>query len=415
MLHMLRSQLFVKTSKTPPADADSINARLLTQGGFIHKQMAGVYNYLPMGLRVLRKIQHIIREEMNALGAHEILMPALTQLESYKTTGRENLDILFRARGHDESEYVLNQSHEEVVTPLVQKHVFSYRDLPVAVYQIQDKFRNEPRAKSGILRGREFNMKDLYSFHATGDDLNAFYEQVSRAYVKILNHIGIGDRTVFTYASGGSFSSYSHEFQTLCETGEDTIYLCSQCNVAVNKEIIHEQDRCPECGNKNLTERSAIEVGNIFKLRSRFSEAFNFTYVDAEGSSHLVEMGCYGIGPSRLMGTLVELFNDAKGIIWPQSIAPFDTHLLGLDADDRDIFELAQKVYQRLSEHGIEVLYDDRRDVSAGEKLAEADLIGIPWRVIVSKRTGDRLELKERKATTPELLTVEQCVARIRV
>lgn len=393
---MRYSQLFGKTSSTAPSDADCMNAKLLAQGGFIHQQLAGVYIFLPLGLRVLTKLQNIIREEMNAISANEVLMPVLTQIENYKATGRDGLDILFHLEGPNNAEYVLNQSHEEVVTPLVKSYAFSYRDLPQAVYQIQNKFRKEPRAKSGILRGREFNMKDLYSFHADEGDLNAYYETVKAAYFRIYKRIGLGDVVWLTFASGGSFSRYSHEFQALCDVGEDTIYLCESCRVAVNREIIEEQKACPECKKENLTPKRAIEVGNIFKLRTRFSTAFDFTYVDASGAHQPVEMGCYGIGPSRIMGTLVELFHDSKGIIWPDSVAPFSIHIVGLGKDEA-VFKEAQSLHEELTARGVEVLLDDR-DESAGKKLNDADLIGIPLRVVVSARTmkEKKIELKRR-------------------
>jgi len=410
---MLQSKLFVKTSKTPPADADSVNARLLTQGGFVSKQMAGVYTFLPLGLNVLQNIQTIIREEMNALGAVELLMPALTPLEAYEATGRDAIDILFHLTGHGEVQYVLNQSHEEVIAPLMKKHILSYKDLPVAAYQIQNKYRNEPRAKSGILRGREFNMKDLYSFHADEADLDTFYEKVKKAYFKIYERVGIGDRTVLTYASGGTFSKYSHEFQTISHVGEDTIYLCERCHVAVNKEIIHEQTSCPECGSTKLTERHSIEVGNIFKLGTRFSKAVDLTYADKSGAAHPVIMACYGIGPSRLMGTLVEIFHDEKGIIWPESVAPFHVHLVGLDMDTRIVRNRAQRLYERLQKKGVRVLFDDRAGVSVGAKLAEADLLGIPWRAIVSNRTKAKVELKRRDQTKATLVSARRFLSRM--
>lgn len=407
--HMRYSLLFGKTSLTAPADADSVNARLLSQGGFIHRQMAGVYNFLPLGLRVLKKIQDIIREEMNGIGSLEILMPALTQLENYEKTGRSNLDILFQLTGTNEARFVLNLSHEEVVTPLVQHFTFSYRDLPVAVYQIQNKFRNEPRAKSGVLRGREFNMKDLYSFHRDEEDLNDFYEKVKGAYFKIYNRLGIGDRTVLVFASGGSFSKYSHEFQTLAEVGEDTIYLCEKCRVGVNKEIIEEQKKCPECGNTTLIERRAIEVGNIFKLRTRFSESFGFKYNDKNGTSKPVEMGCFGIGPSRIMGTMVEVSHDDKGILWPASIAPFAVHLTTLAGHDEKVQKTAEALYKKLQTEGIEVLFDDR-DESAGKKLNDADLIGIPLRIVVSKKTIEKngVEVKKRSEKDSRVLSEKE-------
>jgi len=409
LIIMRYSKLFGKTSKTIPANAESANERLLTQAGFVVKQMAGVYNYLSLGLRVLAKIQNIIREEMNAIGGNEILMPALTQEENYAATGRNTLDILFHLKGRDDSELVLNQSHEEVVVPLTQKYVFSYRDLPVAVYQIQNKFRNEPRAKSGLLRGREFNMKDMYSFHADEADLDAFYEKTTGAYFKIYNRLGLREKTVLTFASGGTFSKYSHEFQTLCDIGEDTIYLCKECHMAVNKEIIHEQNACPQCGSMDLSERKSIEVGNIFKLKTRYTDAFSFVYTDAEGKHQPVTMGCYGIGPSRVMGTLVEVFHDDKGIIWPEVVAPYKVHLVSF-GKDAEVIEAADKFYKELQGRGVEALYDDRVNVSAGEKLADADLIGIPNRVVISKRTLEKksVEMKKRNETEAKLTGVEE-------
>jgi len=406
---MLYSQLFGKTSKTAPADADCVNARLLTQAGFISKQMAGVYNYLPLGLRVLNKIQNIVREEMNAVGGNEILMPTLTQEENYVKTGRDQDSgfgsIFFRTEGENGSKLVLNPSHEEIVTPLVQKYIFSYRDLPQCVYQVQNKFRNEPRAKSGLLRGREFNMKDMYSFHTTEDDMNKYYEEVKKAYMKVYARLGIGDMTHLTYASGGVFSKYSHEFQTLSDIGEDTIYVCEKCHVAVNKEIIEEQNQCPECGNQDLVEKKSVEVGNIFKLRAKYSSAFKFNFLDEDGQEKPVEMACYGIGPSRLMGVLTEIFHDDKGIIWPEAVAPFAVHLVALGKDETAYTEAA-KLYNELQKKGVSVLYDDRREVSAGAKFADSDLIGIPTRLVISPKTLEQgsVEIKKRNEKDYQLI-----------
>ncbi len=406
---MRYSVLFGKTTKSVPSDAESRNAELLTQGGFMAKQMAGVYNYLPLGLRVLTKIQNIIREELNAIGAQEILMPALTQEESYVKTGRDTMEVLFHTLGAGDTKMVLNPTHEEIVTPLVQKYVFSYNDLPLAVYQIQNKFRNEARAKSGLLRGREFNMKDLYSFHTSVADLEAYYEKVRGAYFKIYDRLGLGESTVLTYASGGTFSRYSHEFQTLSEVGEDTIYLCEKCRMAVNKEIIDEHNYCPKCNNVDLVEKRAIEVGNIFKLHQRYSSAFEFSFADAEDKKQVVEMGCYGIGPSRIMGTIVEIFNDPKGIMWPAAVAPYQVHLVVLGAD-AEVLSAAEQLYNQLRERKIEVLYDDRTTVSAGAKFADADLIGIPTRVVVSAKAMAKggVEVKRRESSEAQVMPTEQ-------
>lgn len=406
---MKYSQLFGKTTKSIPADVDSVNAKLLTQGGFIQKEISGVYNYLPLGLRVLTKIQNIIREEMNKIGGQEILMPALTQEESWVTTGRHTMDVLFHLKGQGNTNLVLNPTHEEVVTPLAQKYIFSYRDLPFSVYQIQNKFRNEARAKSGLLRGREFNMKDLYSFHTDENDLNQYYEIVQQAYFEIYKRLGIGDITVLTFASGGSFSQYSHEFQTICESGEDTIYLCEKCQLAINKEIINIQKNCPKCGSNDLKTVKAIEVGNIFKLRSKYSKSFNFYYSDKNGQEKIVEMGCYGLGPSRTMGAIVESCHDNKGIIWPTSIAPFQIHLIGLDLHDEKIKLQSEDLYQKLTKKNIEILYDDRLDVTAGIKFADADLIGIPQRLVLSKRSLENggIEIKKRNEEKSEIISLD--------
>jgi prolyl-tRNA synthetase len=406
---MLQSKLFSKTSKNIPKDETSVNAQLLIRAGFVSKQMAGVYNYLPLGLRVLTKIQNIIREEMNAIGGQEILMPTLTQEENYKQTGRDKAmaDVLFSTLGAGDAKIFLNPTHEEIVTPLVQKFVLSYKDLPLAVYQIQNKYRNEARAKSGLLRGREFNMKDLYSFHADEKDLDAFYEKVKAAYFKIYNRLGIGDLTLLTYASGGTFSKYSHEFQTLCEAGEDIVYVCEKCKIAVNKEIIDEQSACPVCGNKKLAPKKAIEVGNIFKQRAKFTGAFNFQCVDEDGEEQPVEMAAYGIGPSRIMGALVEIFHDDAGIIWPKGVAPFDAHLIALNKEE-DVALTAKKIYERFGAD--KILFDDRMNKTAGEKLADADLIGIPLRIIVSKKTlqEDSVEVKYRGEKEARLVKIKE-------
>ncbi len=406
------SQLFTKTSKTAVSDADSTNAKLLTQAGFITKQMAGVYIFLPLGLRVLNKIENIIREEMNNVGGNEVLMPTLTLEENYEITGRDKslADVFYRTSGAGESKIVLNPTHEEIVTPLVQKFVFSYQDLPKSVYQFQTKFRNEARAKSGLLRGREFRMKDMYSFHTDEKDLDKYYEEVIKAYFRAYDRLGLGNgRTILTYASGGAFSKYSHEYQTLSPIGEDTIYICEKCQVAVNKEIADEQNVCPKCGNKDLKEEKAIEVGNIFKLMDKFTGPFKFFYQNEKGEQQVAQMGCYGIGPSRIMGTIVEVYNDEKGIIWPESVAPYKVHLMSLGKEEESRKE-AEKIYQELLKKNIEVLFDDRENASAGEKLADADLIGLPYRVVVSKKTMEKggVEVKTRNSEKSVIVKFEE-------
>ncbi len=413
---MRQSKLFTKTIKEVPKDETSFNAQALIRAGFIDKVSAGVYTFLPLGLRVHNKICNIVREEMNNIGGQELLMPALTPREVWQRTGRwENFDALFKLSGADKKEYALGATHEEIVTPLAKKFIFSYKELPVYVYQIQTKFRNELRAKAGLIRGREFSMKDLYSFHADEADLNNYYDKAIEAYFKILNRCGLGDITYLTFAAGGAFSKYSHEFQTITETGEDNIYLCEKCRVAVNQEIIKEQDSCPECGNKKLRKIKSVEVANIFKLGNHFSKAFDFYYTDKKGKKQDVVMGCYGIGPSRIMGTVVEVSHDKAGIIWPEEIAPFKVHLIEVRSKKLEVRKFVEKVYSDLQKAGIEVLYDDRKGVSMGEKFAEADLIGCPCRVVVSEKTvaRDSVGLKKRDEKKEELAEINDLVKKL--
>lgn len=407
---MLQSKLFVKTKKEAPSDEVSVNAQLLIRAGYVDKLMAGTYTFLPLGLRVFKKIENIIREEMNGLGAFEILMPTLQPKENWEKSGRwDGLDNLFKFTSfYSKNEYALGATHEEIVSPLMKKFVFSYKDLPTATFQIQNKFRDEKRAKSGILRGREFFMKDLYSFHTSAEDLDAYYDEAAKAYERIFKRAGIGEKTYYTYASGGSFSKYSHEFQTLTEAGEDDIYICDKCRIAVNEEIIDDlEHKCPQCGNAELRKEKAVETGNIFKLMAKFSKPFELTFKDQDGSEKDVIMGCYGIGLNRLMGTVVELFHDEKGIVWPESIAPFAVHLIGLNENEE-----AEKIYEKLNAQGIEVLFDDR-EAAAGEKFADSDLIGIPWRVVVSKKSlaAGGIEVKKRNETEGKIMTVEEFLA----
>ncbi len=388
---MRYSQLFGKTQKTAPHDAESVNAQLLARGGFVNQLAAGIYSYLPLGLRVLDRVKQIVREEMNALGAQEIYMPALIPKSSWTATGRwDEIDVLFKLKGRGDKEYALGSTHEEVVTPLVKQYVHSYRDLPLAVYQIQDKFRDEPRAKAGLLRGREFSMKDLYSFHLSPEDFAAFYERAKEAYMNIFKRCGLD--ALIVEASGGVFSKFSHEFQVPTPSGEDTVFVCG-CGWAQNKEIAEVKDgaKCPACGKGKVHEVRAIEVGNIFPLATRFSDAFDFTVSGPDGKPAPVLMGCYGAGPSRLMGAIVEVHHDDAGIIWPKSVAPCAMHVVALGAKDEavasKIESAAESLYDSFTrEEGTEVLYDDR-DASAGEKFADADLVGIPLRLVVSERS----------------------------
>ncbi|PIT94254.1 prolyl-tRNA synthetase [Candidatus Falkowbacteria bacterium CG10_big_fil_rev_8_21_14_0_10_39_9] len=405
---MKQSQLFTKTTKETPKDETSFNAQILIRAGFIDKVGAGMYNFLPLGLRVLNKINNIVREEMATVSGQEVLMTALTPKEVWQATDRwDNFDVLFKLTGNDDKEYALGATHEEIVTPLAKKFLCSYKEMPKSIFQIQVKFRNEKRAKAGLLRGREFIMKDMYSFHTDQADLDEYYETVKAAYFRIYERLGLKDLTYLTYSSGGAFSKFSHEFQTLTEAGEDHVYICPDCQVAVNREIIAEHNFCPVCKRADLTEAKAIEVGNIFKLGTKFSSAFDMKYMDQNGDSQEVIMGCYGMGPSRIMGTIVEVFNDERGIIWPESIAPFKIHLLSLKEN-----KAATAIYQELINNNIEVLFDDREDVGAGAKFADADLIGCPYRLVVSSKTLERggVELKARTSDQMEIIPLDQII-----
>ena len=404
---MRQSQLFTKTQKTLPKGEESKNAQLLIQAGFIHKEMAGVYSYLPLGLRVLKKIEQIIREEMNAIGGQELLLTGLQNPEIWQTSGRwadEAVDIWFKTKLKNDTEIGLSWTHEEPLTALMRNHISSYRDLPVHVYQMQTKFRNELRAKSGIMRTREFIMKDLYSFCKNEEEHKAFYEKAKQAYIKIFDHVGLGHVTYVTMASGGSFAKYSHEFQTLTAAGEDIIFIDEQTKEAVNEEIIDDKDLGYD--KNKLRKEKAVEVGNIFTLGTKYSEVLGLQYQDDQGNKRPVFMGSYGIGPARVMGTIAELFADEKGLVWPPSVAPFLTHLLCLS----DSVEEADALYEQLQSVGIEVLYDDRRAMSAGEKFADADLIGIPWRLVISDKTlaSKSAEVKERQSKEIELVSLRE-------
>lgn len=409
---MRQSKLFTKTRKEAPKDEVAKNAELLIRAGFIDKQMAGVYALMPFGLRVVNHIARIIREELDSIGGEEVLLPALHPLENYQKTGRDTLDILFRTELAGGGELVLGQSHEEVVVPLVQHFIHSYRDLPLSVYQIQTKFRNELRAKSGILRGREFLMQDLYSFHADGEDFDAFYVRAAEAYRRIFERTGIGDATYYTYASGGSFSKYSHEFQMLTEAGEDTIYICPECEIAINDEIIDDLKKCPQCGmlKDALEVKRSIEVGNIFPLSTKFSDAFGLTYKDEAGQAKPVIMGCYGIGLGRLMGAITEVHGDeTKGsMLWPDGVSPFSLHLILLPGDEAARVQ-ADCLYEKLKGQGVEVLYDDR-DLRPGQKFADADLIGIPNRAIISARTAieSKVEHIDRRTGETQMIVEDE-------
>lgn len=412
---MLYSKLFSKTLRQPPKEADTVNHKFLTQAGFVDQLMAGVYSYLPLGLRVLRHIEQVVREEMDNIGGQEVLMPILHPSDIWKTTGGwDKIDVLFKIKSRTEKDYALGQSEEEVVTPLVMSRVNTYKDLPLAVYQIHWKYRDELRAKSGILRGREFLMKDMYSFHETQDDFLEFYEIAKEAYKKVYSRLGLTAKV--TEASGGSFTEkISYEFMVLTDAGEDDILYCSECDYCINTEIAETKvgDPCPKCGSK-LDTAKASEVGNVFDLGQKYGKDFDLSFLDRDGKKQYPVMGCYGIGISRIMGVIVEKYHDDKGIIWPDSVAPFQLHLVGLDMDDSVVAKKAEDTYKLLQAEGVEVLFDDRVGVSAGEKFADSDLIGIPYRVVISKKTAEKLEVKKRSEKETKFLSLEELLSLIK-
>lgn len=416
---MRQSKLYTKTRKDAPKDEVSKNAILLTRAGFIHKEMAGVYTMLPLGLRVLKKIEDIVRRHMDMVG-NELCMPSLSPEERWANTGRlDSIDVLMKtipanqlSKEKSSNSYVLNPTHEDVITPIIKDIARSYRDLPVMVYQIQTKFRNEARAKSGLLRGREFRMKDLYSFHKNQEDLMSFYESMKKVYANVFNEIGIGNDTFLTVASGGDFTTnFSHEFQTLTEAGEDLIYVDRKNKIAYNKEVVNEENAKKLGVDFNTLEQiKACEVGNIFPLDTRFSKALDYTYTDEKGEQQIIYMGSYGIGPSRLLGVVTEKLADEKGLVWPESIAPFSVHLLVLGKDSTsEAYKKAEEIYNKLIANHVEVLFDDR-EASVGEKFADSDLIGIPMRVVISDKSLEKggVEIKERKSENSEIISIEQ-------
>ncbi len=415
---MRQSHLFTKTRKEIPSDETSLNAQLLLKAGYIHKEMAGVYAFLPLGKRVLENIMHIIREEMNAIGGNEVSLAALQDKQLWQSTDRwddDKVDVWFKTKLKNDTELGLGVTHEEPMTRMVKEFTRSYRDLPKYVYQFQTKFRNETRAKSGIMRTREFIMKDLYSFCTSKQAQEKYYETVKETYVRIFNRLGIGDLTYVTFASGGMFSKFSHEFQTVCKAGEDDIYIHDGKRIAINKEVMLPEVLA-ELGVKEDELRivRASEVGNIFNLGTRFSDALDLHYTNEQGEKQPVWMGSYGIGPARVMGVIVETLADEKGLVWPEVIAPFSLHLVSLSKDtESESYKLAEELYTTLTSRGVEVLFDDRESASPGEKFADSDLLGIPMRIVVSDKSLEKggVELKERTSDVATIITKEELLA----
>lgn len=405
---MRQSHLFTKTSKTVPADEAAKNARLLIQAGYVYKIMAGVYAYTSLGLKVLENIKRIVREEMNAIDGQEIIMSSLQRKETWEGTGRwddEVVDVWFKSKLKDDTEVGFGWSHEEAILEMMQQFVRSYKDLPVSVYQFQTKLRNELRAKSGIMRGREFVMKDMYSLHASKEDMDAYYDKVTEAYKRCYARFGLGDSTFVTFASGGAFTKFSHEFQTICDAGEDILFVNENHTVAVNEEVLDAAASELGIDKSELKPVKSAEVGNIFKFGTEKSEQMGIRFTDSDGVQKPIYLASYGIGITRVMGVIVEKFADDKGICWPAAIAPFKFHLVSL-AQDAETVSKANEVYESLIQAGAEVLYDDRPDVRPGEKFADSDLLGLPWRLVLSTKSlaAGGVEVKNR--TTGETVII---------
>jgi len=414
---MKQSELFTKTQKETPKGEESINAKFLTRAGFIHKEMSGVYTYLPLGLRVLNKIENIVREEMEREGGQEILMTVLQPKKLWEETGRwskEMKEIMYKTEGEGEKKVGLAPTHEEMITNIIKNYVKSWQDLPLAVYQIQTKFRKEARAKSGLLRGREFYMKDLYSFHKTQEDFKKYYQRMKKVYLRVFKRCGL--TAIVTEASGAGFTKdFTHEFQVLAKNGEDVIFYCPKEHFSQNKEIakLKTGQKCPIC-NSILREGKSIEVGNIFPLGTKYSKSMKASFLDKNGERKPLIMGCYGIGISRIMGAVVEVFHDDKGIIWPKETSPFKAHLIQIENTPK-VRKAAEKIYQDFKKEKIEILHDDRKK-SAGEKFADADLIGIPWRIVISERTLAKksAELKKRNEKKSQLVKIEKLKSNVK-
>ena len=414
---MRYSQLFGKTQKQDPKDEVSKNAKLLLRGGFISKLMAGSYSIMPLGYRVLTKIENIIRKEMNSTGAQEILMPLLHPKSIWNETGRweKAKEVMYQFK-KDEREYALSFTHEEILLDLARKYVKTYRDFPIKLYHFSTKFRDELRAKSGLLRGREFLMKDLYSLHVSKEELDKYYWEVAKVYMNVFRRVGLNAKVV--EAGGGVFTDENtHEFQVVSDDGEDTIYWCNKCDFAKNREIltIKEGSICPNCKKGEVRMSKSIEVGNIFRFGTVYSEKMNVSFVDPKGKKQLAYFGSYGIGTTRLMGAIVEVYNDDKGIIWPKSVVPFQAHLITIDNSQLTINN-GKDTYEKLTKAGIEVLWDNREDVTAGEKFADCDLIGIPARLVVSGKTGKgKVELKMRSEKQTRVGSVDNVIKSLSV
>ncbi|MFM2374099.1 MAG: hypothetical protein RLZZ234_94 [Candidatus Parcubacteria bacterium] len=408
---MRQSQLFTKTRKEAPSDEVAKNAQLLMRAGYIHKEMAGVYAYLPLGLRVLENIKTIVREEMNAIGSQELIMTSLQRKDLWERTGRWDdsvVDVWFKSELKAGGEVGFGWSHEEPIGEMMKNYITSYKDLPISVYQFQTKLRNEVRAKSGVMRGREFVMKDMYSFSADEASHLAYYESTKPAYMKAFKRLGIGDDTYVTFAAGGAFTKFSHEFQVVCEAGEDVTYINTEKGIAINEEVLNDETLATlGVTREELTKTNTAEIGNIFNFGQQKATDLGLTTKDNEGKEFPVWIGSYGIGVTRLIGVLVEKFADEKGLVWPEAVAPFQVHLTALNTDDAEVREWADGIYEALKERGVTVLYDDR-DVRTGEKFADSDLLGMPYRAVLSKRSKEEGLFEVVKRNTGEVKKVTE-------
>lgn len=408
---MKQTDLFLKTKKQALKDDTSLNSQLLYRAGYIDKTMAGAYALLPLGLQLHNNICNIIRKEINLLNAQELKLNILTPKENWVKTDRwDNFDALFRFKSSYGSSFALGATHEEIITPLAKDFIKSYKDLPFALYQIQTKLRDEARPKGGMLRLREFTMKDLYSFHENRQDLDKYYEKVKKAYLKIFKQLKL--KVYAVEASGETFSNLSHEFLTPLEIGEDEILVCEKDETHFCKKSDHgEIQTCPVC-KSNIKKIKVAELAHIFKLETKFSKAFDVNYLDKQGKQNLVYMGCYGIGISRIIGILAEKFADDKGLSFPNSVAPFSIHLVPLYTKEAKVNKKIQdqilKIYDKLVKSNISVLYDNR-EVSNSIKLVESDLIGIPYRIVISEKTleNNSFEFKERNKKTAKIIPLK--------
>ena len=416
------STLLGKTIKETPNGIEAQSHLLLLRGGFVDQALAaGIYSFLPLGFRVHQKIADIIRDEINKIGGQELLMPVLNPKNLWEESGRWEAFVppLFKVKDQFDREFCLAPTHEEAISDIARRFIHSYKDLPFSAYHIQDKFRNEKRSSGGLLRTREFWMKDLYSFHTDQKSLDDFYAQVKQAYINIFNRCGINP-VIVSAASGSIGGAVSNEFMAVTEIGEDRIAQCQKCQWAANFETLSEGEEkklvCAKCGSTDVKEMRAIEIGHIFQLGTTYSKKMDVAFTNADGKKELVLMGCYGIGLGRLLATAVEINHDDKGIIWSRDIAPFEAHLVGLNLEEASVKEVAEKLYTQLSNNGIEVLYDDREDITAGVKLKDADLIGCPYRIVISKKTvgENKFEFKERNKEESKMVTEEELLALIK-